>query len=392
MITKKKMIIMSSITLVSAIVTIALLGAAGALPGAFEGESGTNTTNAVVVSDTSASGGGAVQFQAAATGGGTGTCPMTKRTVSASDVTNKLNSGYAAGTQVFVPGGPDPWGGCFPGAGNTGIPAGTSLSTYSGTCSISANNTVIDSKTINCDLTISGTGVIIKNSKLNSSNIDVVSGSFSLIDSEVDFGNNINGEALKGSNITVTRANMHGGKRQIWCDSCTLQDSYLHDQLTDNTGVTHESAARIDQGSSYIHNTLLCNAPTIAPDAGCSANQTGYPDFAPVKNIRLEKNFYMAGEVGYCSYGGATIGKPYSNDATNATNIKSIDNVFQRGTSSNDRTTIPLTDKRRYTCGYYGVTTAYNSAKTGFQFTGNMWDDGLLFANDSTYPYVSFYD
>lgn len=93
---------------------------------------------------------------------------------------------------------------------------------------------------------------------------------------------------------------------------------------------------------------------------------------------------------GYCSYGGATAGKPYSNDQQNATNIRSTNNVFQRGTKPNDRTGLALTNRNRYTCGYYGATTNFNSAKTGFVFSGNMWDDGLLFANDSAYPYGSF--
>lgn len=389
MASKKQIIIISSLTILVGVIAIVLLTAAGALPSAFEVEGGTKSTNAAQVADTSASNGSAIKFQAAQVQGGP--CPVASRIVTASEVTSRMNSGYPTGTNLYVPGSPDPWGGCFPNAENTGVPAGTVLTAYSGPCSISANNTVIDSKNINCELTISGTNVIIRNSKITAGNIEVIGGSLALTDVEIDFGNDINAEALKGSNITVTRADMHGGKRQIWCNNCTLQDSYLHDQLTDNTGVTHMSAARADQGSTYIHNTLLCNGPTIAPDAGCSANQTGYPDFAPVKNNTFEKNLYMAGPVGYCSYGGATAGKPYSSDPTNATNIKSLNNVFQRGTEPNDRTTIALTDKRRYTCGYYGVTTSYDSSKTGFQFTGNMWDDGLLFVNDVTYPYGSFY-
>jgi len=390
MVSRKQVIIASSLIAVSGITAVILLTAVGALPTAFEAESGTESTNAVQVADTSASNGSAVKFQAAQAQ--TGACPTDKRTVTASEVTNRLNSGYSAGTQLFVPGAPDPWGGCFPNAGNTGVPSGTTLTAYSGPCSISTSNTVVDGKNINCDLTITGANVTIRNSKIVAGNINVDSGSLALTDVEINFGNDINTEGLKGSNITVTRANMYAGKRQIWCNDCTLQDSFLHDQLSDPSGITHESAARIDQGSTYIHNTLLCNAPNIDPDAGCSANQTGYPDFAPVKNIRLEKNLYMATTGGYCSYGGATAGKPYSGDATNATNVKSIDNVFQRGNAPNDKTTIALTDKRRYTCGFYGVTTAYNSSKTGFQFTGNRWDDGLLFANDTAYAYGSFYD
>lgn len=352
-----------------------------------EGENYTSQSNTSIIADTTASGGSALEFQNASSGG----CAQQKRVITANEVTSRTNSGYPAGTQVFVPDGPDPWGGCFPGPSNTGIPDGTTLSTYSGPCTITTANTTITAKTINCDLVIRAANVTIQNSKITANNISVDSGSLMFTDNEVNFGNNINGEGMKGSNFTVLRSNMYGGKRQIWCNNCTLQDSYLHDQLSDPSGVTHESAARIDQGTTYRHNTLLCNAPNFDPDAGCSANQTGYPDFAPVHDVTLDKNFYMATTGGVCSYGGASAGKPYSSDPLNATNIKSTNNVFQRGTNANDRSSIASTDKRRYTCGYYGVVSSYDSSKTGFVFSGNMWDDGLLFSQDSTYPYGGFY-
>lgn len=352
-----------------------------------EAEAGTRTSNASLVSDTSASGSSAVKFSTGSTGGA---CPAAKRTITASDVTNRTNSGYSAGTQVYVPGSPDPWGGCFPNEGNTGIPAGTTLTNYTGPCTITTNTT-IDSKNITCNLNINSGDVTIKNSKITADNIWIYGGTLMFTDNEVNFGNNVNGEGLKGNNFTVLRSNLYGGKRQVWCnDTCTLKDSYLHDQLSDPTGVTHESAVRVEQNTTLEHNTLLCNAPNFPPDAGCSANQTGYPDFAPIHHNTMRRNLYMATTGGYCSYGGWGNGKPYNNDPANATYVQLIDNVFQRGTSANDKTTIPLTDKRRYTCGFYGVTSSFKSGRTGFVFTGNMWDDGLLFADDTTYPYGGF--
>lgn len=357
----------------------------------FEAESGTKTAAISTVTDSAASAGSAVKFTPAVTPP-PGPCAATKRTITAQDVTNRLNSGYPAGTQVYVPDGPDPWGGCFPGPSNTGIPAGTALTNYTGACTVTTANTTIDSKTMNCNLIIRAANVTVKNSKINGGNIWIESGSLTLSDSEVNLGSNINDEGLRGSNFTVLRANMYGGKRQAWCIStCTVKDSYLHDQLSDPTGVTHESAVRVEQYTTLIHNTILCNAPEFPPDAGCSADQTGYPDFAAIHDNTMDKNFYSATTGGYCAYGGASNGKPYSNDPQNATNIKLTNNVFQRGTKPNDRTTIAHTDKRRYTCGLYGVTTAFDSSRPGFLASGNMWDDGLLFVNDTTYPYGDFY-
>lgn len=351
-----------------------------------ETESGSVTAPASAVSDSTAHGNQAVKFTAQSGG----SCPQAKRTITASDVTNNTNSGYTAGTQVYVPDGPDPWGGCFPGPSTTGIPAGTTLSAYSGSCTLSTPNAVIDSKNITCDLAIQANNVTIKNSKIVANTIEILSGSLTLQDSEVDFGSNINGEGLKGFSFTILRANMYGGKRQVWCDTCTLQDSYLHDQLSDPTGVTHESSARVEANAVLRHNTLWCNAPDFPPDAGCSANQTGYPDFGPIHHNTMERNLYMATTGGYCSYGGYNPGKPYNNDPLNATYVHSVENVFQRGTRANDRTTISLSDKRRYTCGGYGVLDSFNDEKAGFRFHGNMWDDGQLFADDTDYPYGSW--
>ncbi|NUO50785.1 MAG: hypothetical protein HOV80_18185 [Polyangiaceae bacterium] len=326
----------------------------------------------------------------AGTGGGSGACPRPKRVITSAEVEAQTNSGYPVGTELVVPGSSDPWGGCFPNEENTGIPSGTTLTNYDGPCNITEANTIIEGKTISCSLTISAANVTIRSSKIEAGNIQADGGAFLLEDSEVDFGNNPNDEGLKGTGFTVRRVNMYGGKRQVWCDDCLLEDSYLHDQLSDPTGVTHESAVRVEQNAVLRHNSFLCNAPNFPPDAGCSANQTGYPDFSPIHGNTMEKNLYLATTGGFCSYGGATAGKPFSDDPSNATNIHSISNVFQRGTSPNDRESIPLTDKRRYTCGSYGVVTDYDSSLRGFEFTGNMWDDGLLFKDDSEYPYGSW--
>ena len=374
---------------VSALVGVMVVaGTAYAVTNVFhssQAESGTQSGGVQTVADSSASGSSAVRF-GEATGGA---CPTTKRTITSTDVAQNKNSGYPLGTEVYVPGGPDPWGGCFPNAANTGIPAGTTLTNYSGPCTITTANTTITARTINCSLTIRATNVIIQNSKINGGNItiDTSGAGFILRDSEVDFGDNADDEGLKGYGFTVQRANLYGGKRQIWClNNCLLEDSYLHDQLMDPTGQTHESAARIEQNTTLRHNTLWCNAIPVPPNAGCSANQTGYPDFAPIHGNTMERNLYMATTGGTCSYGGNTTGKPYTNHAQNGHNIRLLHNVFQRGTTPNDRN-YALSDKRRYTCGYYGVTRDYSSSKPGYQATGNMWDDGLLFVDDTTYPY-----
>ena len=67
--------------------------------------------------------------------------------------------------QRNVAGGPDPWGGCFPGPGTAGVPKNIALSTYTGPMTITTPGTVIDAKIINGDITIATNNVKITRSR-----------------------------------------------------------------------------------------------------------------------------------------------------------------------------------------------------------------------------------
>lgn len=273
---------------------------------------------------------------------------------------------------AHTPGGPDGFGGCWPYAGNTGIPAGTSLSTYSGSCMVTTNSTAFTAKTINCDpLTIAATGVTITNSKINGSVlIDSPPNpaySFTITDSEVDVGDISPGDEDSGigeANFTATRVHVYNGRRSIWCENdCTVTDSYMHGQATDETGAAHEAAVRQGDGSTLIHNSILCNAPDVPPDAGCSADLTGYGDFAPIQNNLVYRNLFLATTGGFCAYGGSSGddgSKPFGGDAAN---IVFQDNIFQRGGPGG-------------TCGFFGAITDFNDTRPGNVWTNNKYDDG----------------
>ena len=68
-----------------------------------------------------------------------------------------------------TPGGPDSWGGCWPGAGNTGVPSGTTLTPYAGPCVVTEDDTVIDAMAIDCDLRIQAANVRITRCQINGS-------------------------------------------------------------------------------------------------------------------------------------------------------------------------------------------------------------------------------
>jgi hypothetical protein len=257
----------------------------------------------------------------------------------------------------------------FPNSGTTGVPQGTTLTTYTGPCTIQTNNVVIDAKIINCNLRILAQGITITRSIINGniySDPDYFNGSFTLTDSEVRMPpTSMTG--IGDANFVVTRVEVTGGSRSINCYlNCSVQNSYVHGQYTDLRGIDHESGIRMGSGSVLRNNTIGCTAETVPPDAGCSAAITGYGDFAIVQKNSIDGNLILAGSGGYCAYGGSTAGKPYS---AGVNNIKFTNNVWQRGTDMG-------AGGRGYVCGYWGPITSFDSNAPGNVWNNNLYDDG----------------
>lgn len=249
----------------------------------------------------------------------------------------------------------------FPDASNTGVPVGVTLTAYSGPCNITAANTAIDSKLINCDLTINAFGVVITNSRVNGQ-ITMGNGALTISDSEIVVGARHGLTGLSNHDWVATRVEISGGNRGALCDNnCTLRDSWIHGTYVEN--VDHASGARVSQNANYIHNTLACDATPTPQDGGCSADLTMYPDYAPVKNILIQNNLLVANTGNaFCAYGGYIPSKPFGGDPTNATNIRFIGNVFQRGSNGQ--------------CAAYGPIDSWGKGRTGNVWSGNIWDNG----------------
>ena len=255
----------------------------------------------------------------------------------------------------------------WPGRSNTGVPDGINLVPYTGPCKITRPKTIIDSKIVSCDLLIRTSGVVITRSKINgyiSSDSDKSTGySFTLEDSEVNASPNGPRAvtAVGEVNFVVRRSRIYGGNRTANCwQSCLIEDSWLHGQDTDKSGAWHESAVRMGEDAVIRHNTLVCDALDVPPDAGCSASLTGYGDFGPVQNNIIEGNWFPGTTGGFCAYGGSSKGKPHSNAAKN---IVFKDNVFGRGSSGK--------------CGVWGPITDFDSTRPGNQWINNRWENGV---------------
>ena len=261
-------------------------------------------------------------------------------------------------TDPTVP--PDPTNTAWPNADNTGVPTGTALTPYTGPMTIQTPGTVIDAKQINGFLDILAPNVTVSRSSIVGNVRISEDASLTITDTDINAGDEA-GTGLEAHNFTATRVHVVGGSRSMSCVSnCTIRDSYVHGQMTDETGVHHESGIRMEQNTTLIHNTITCDAPAVPPDAGCSAGLTGYGDFAAVRDNLIQNNLFLPSTGATCAYGGASGGKPYS-DAT--ANIRFIDNVFTRGTETAN-------------CGIWWPITDYDEDAPGNQWTGNVWEDG----------------
>jgi hypothetical protein len=279
-------------------------------------------------------------------------------------------------------------GGCFPGPGNVGIPAPTVLTPYTGPCTISVANTVIDSKDMTaCDsILIRANNVTISRSKIRDSvhGMEQDGYAFTIIDSVIDGAQINNGGyacvncGVDGWNTTVIRTEIMHTNRGVYCmKNCTVKDSWIHGTNLDTRQCPqapynicpHASALRLEQYSNVVHNSLSCDfTGPFNQDLGCSADVTGYPDFAPIHHNTLDSNLLMANPVGvgFCIYGGGTVGKPYSSSPDNATYVEIKNNVFQRGSNGK--------------CGAYGASTDFISNRTGNVWQNNIWSDGAVVA------------
>lgn len=276
-----------------------------------------------------------------------------------------------------MPGGPDPWGGCWPGPDNTGVPDDVNLRPYNGSCTLVAGD--FRSREFNCDLTITGL-VSITDSRVNGAiTVLAAPAHLTITDSFVDASpdgvrarTGINANSSGGA--TITRVEIIGGNRSVMCDPCTMVDSFVHGQ--EIRSPWHASSVRSSQNSTLVHNVLWCEPPKAPPHGGCSANLTGYPDFKPTMNWDIRRNLVMSGEgLSFCAFGGNSNGKQFSDHPDNATNIRFVDNVFRRDA---------LNNQGYPDCGLNGNDTLSAAivafeTKPGNVWRGNVWaDDGSL--------------
>jgi hypothetical protein len=263
--------------------------------------------------------------------------------------------------------------GGFPGPGNTGVPAGARLSTYTGPCTITKNGAVVTDKTIKCDpFLIKAKEVTIRRSQLLGSLVttEATPYSFLLEDSEVDAGV-YQGPAVGSTNMTIRRSNIHGGQANVLCYAkCDIQDSWLHGPGLKEGADWHLNAFLANDTDSsgrsdvtLVHNTIHCDTRQNSAGGGCSGDLSLFADFGPVSHVTVRGNLFGASpDISYCVYGGSST-KEYSGGVQH---IVFEDNVFQRGSNRK--------------CSAYGPVTSFDTRLTGNVWKNNRWEDGSAIA------------
>jgi len=267
-----------------------------------------------------------------------------------------------APTPTATPTTPAPGG--WPGPDNTGVPAGTTLTAYTGPCTITSARTLSAVDATSCGaLVINTTGVIIEKSLVP--RVQSIYGdgdsSVTITDSDVRAGATSTG-GLWGYNITARRVDVTGGQHSFHCNNnCEVTDSWLHDQHNPDGGSYHNNAFISNGGSNMLvrHNTLHCTAVLNSTDGGCTADVSLFGDFDPIDNVTIDNNFLRANNssISYCAYGGDSDSKPYT-----GTNVRFTNNVFERGANRK--------------CGVYGPVTSFDRNAAGNVWSGNVWDSG----------------
>jgi hypothetical protein len=263
-----------------------------------------------------------------------------------------------------------------PGPGDTGVPAGTTLTPYTGPCAITAAGAVIEARSISCPaLLIQAPDVTIRGSSMQRVVVDTDvnrSWSLTLTDSEVD-GGRTDVPAISNGNVTVVRADIRGGHNGLECQEhsswCVIRDSWIHDQWQPPSGDVHLGGL-LFMGSQVpcvgtdgacveiLGNTIVCDAPVNVDGGGCTGAINLLPQWGPLRGAVVVGNHLGANPgAAYCTYAGAGMEYP-------ATGVVYRDNVFERGSNR--------------TCAAYGPVTNFDASAPGNVWEDNRYDDGTV--------------
>ena len=276
--------------------------------------------------------------------------------------------------------------GRFPNARTTGVPARVTLKPYHGPCTITRDNTVIDSKRVTCGLDIRARHVVIRNSSLRTVWLDQdlmhaqgrAGWSVVVSRSSVN-GGRTDGPGVCCGNYRVSHVEMRGGHNGAQCENggryCILKDSWIHAQYEPAGGQRHLGGFLNDGGtpSTLIHNRITCDARAENDEGGCSGDINLIPNFGVMAHVLVQNNYLGANaNSAFCTYAGATPG--LAGYASRSHHIVYKGNVFAKV----DTIAHPAPGQPRHTsrCAAYGPVSGFDVGAPGNVWSGNHWDNG----------------
>lgn len=256
----------------------------------------------------------------------------------------------------------------FPDASTTGVPDGVTLTPGACPGTITKAGTVIQNVILtDCSIRIQASNVVIRNSRLLSSQLtvwdDQPSGDITgVVLDHLDVDGQMHGSTTNndyavggglGGGFTLTNSNIQGWDTGIMVNAApanvVIRGNYVHD-LGPASGV-HKTALSSNGGGGNAvvdHNNLDCNV------SGCSAAFALYGDFATISGWTVTNNLFNT-EGSYCTYSGTLDGKKYPT----ADHLIWTGNVY--GRTHNPQ------------CGQYGANDGWSG--NGSVWSGNTWSD-----------------
>jgi hypothetical protein len=245
----------------------------------------------------------------------------------------------------------------YPGASNTGVPAGVHLR-KSRSVNASRNGQVINRLDITGEINVTAKNVTIKNTRVTGGGDWVVimrpgAENLTIRDSELMTPRGTPQDIACLLNIgdgkpTLLRVDIHGCSAGVSSSGGLVRNSYIHG-MARTPGLSHDVgvASNGSGGMRVLHNTIFNQFDQTAAVAF-------YQDFDTQRNNLVRNN--LLGGGGYCVYGG-------TGDRGATSNVRFIGNRFSR--------------KYSHRCGQYGPVADFNRHDPGNVWRDNYWDDTL---------------
>jgi hypothetical protein len=189
----------------------------------------------------------------------------------------------------------------FPNAGTTGVPAGTTLTAYTGPMTITQDNVVIEGKIIDGSLRVTGDNVVFKNCKITYDGwwgIDAEGGANITVQNCDIIGPGYSGDSNAGilgsGNFIGNDISKSENGIVLLSGASTVRGNYIHD-LQDGTGDPHYDGISVQGGQNGV---LIEGNTVIGRDTSAVFIKN---DFGPINDVTVNHN-YLAGDPVYNIY------------------------------------------------------------------------------------------